>query len=90
MVDSSTTARPILGLLLGHRWVQCQLHPGIRYVSGASILIKSLSTLGVVLGRLRGDAGDLSTRWQIPLQQLHRFGIRHLDVAGLDASHTPV
>jgi len=45
---------------------------------------------GGVLGRLRGDAGDPRTRWQIPPQPVSRFCIRQLEVIGLDASYTPV
>jgi len=40
MAVSSTTAQPILDLALGRRWAQCQLHAGIRYVSGASVFIE--------------------------------------------------
>jgi len=46
MADSSTTAVPILNPSLGRRWARRQLHAGIGYVSGASIPMKSLSTLG--------------------------------------------
>jgi len=45
---------------------------------------------GGVLGRLRGDAGDPRTRWQIPPRPVSRSGIRYLDVIGLNASYTPV
>jgi len=48
MADSATTAAPILNLSPRRRWARRQLHTGIRSVSGASILMKSLSTLGVV------------------------------------------
>jgi len=76
MADSSTTAAPILNLSLGRRWAQRQPHAGIRSVSGASILMKSLFTLrGGVLGRVRGDAGDPRARWQIPPQPLDRSQI---------------
>jgi len=73
MADSSTIVEPILNLLPGRRWARRQLHGGIRYVSGTSILMKSLSTLRGVLGRLRGDAGDPRTPCQIPPQPLSRF-----------------
>jgi len=46
MADSSTTATPILNLLAGRHWAQRQLHAGIMYASVASILMKSLYTLG--------------------------------------------
>jgi len=45
MADSSTTAAPIWDPSPGHRWAQRQLHAGIGYVSGASIPMKSLSTV---------------------------------------------
>jgi len=73
MVDSSTTTLPIMNLSPEGRWARCQLHAGIWYVSGASILMKLLSTLRGVLGRLRGDAGDPRTPCQIPPQPLDRF-----------------
>jgi len=62
MADSSTTTEPIVDLSLGRHLARCQIHAGIRYVSVVSILMKSLSTLGGVLGRLRGDAGDPRTQ----------------------------
>jgi len=40
MVDSSTTAQPIIDLSPGRRLAQRQLHSGIRYVSGASVFIE--------------------------------------------------
>jgi len=46
MADSSTTAGPILDLLPGRHWAQRQLHAGIRDVTVASILTKSLHSLG--------------------------------------------
>jgi len=58
MADSSTTAWPIPDLKVQSCWARRQLHAGIRYVPVASILMRSLSTLRGVLGRLRGDAGD--------------------------------
>jgi len=58
MADSSTTALPILDLSLGRRWARRQPHAGIRYVSGASILMKSLSTLGG--GSWEGKEGMLA------------------------------
>jgi len=46
MSDSSTTASAIPDLKAGRRWTRCQLHAGIENVTVASILMKSLSTLG--------------------------------------------
>jgi len=40
MVDSSTTAELILDLSPGRRLARCQLHAGIRYVSGVSVFIE--------------------------------------------------
>ena len=87
MADSSTTGKPILNLSPECRSVRGQLLACIRYVSVASILMKSLPTLGGVLEGLRGDAGDPRTQWQIPPQLIYQFWIRHLDVIGLDASY---
>jgi len=58
MADSSTSALPTLDLSLGHCWAQRQPHAGIRYVSGASILMKSLSALGG--GSWEGKEGMLA------------------------------
>jgi len=44
MADSSTTATPILNPSLGRRWARRRLHAAIGYVSGASILMKSISS----------------------------------------------
>jgi len=46
MADSSTTAEPILDLSPGRRLARRQLHAGIRDVTVASILMKSLHSLG--------------------------------------------
>jgi len=73
MADSSTTSTPILELSPGRHWARHQLQAGIRDVAIASILIKSRDTLGGVLGRLQGDAGDHRTQWQIPPQPRNRF-----------------
>jgi len=48
MAVSSTTAQLILNLSLGRRWARCQLHAGIRYVSGASVLMDFATLLRVV------------------------------------------
>ena len=48
IADSSTTNRLIFDPLSGCHWAQCQLHAGIRYVSVASILMKSPPLLTVV------------------------------------------
>jgi len=68
MADSSTTAAPILILSPGRRWARRQLHAGIGSVPVASILMKSLSTLGGGLGqaergswRSQGSMADSST-----------------------------
>jgi len=50
MADCSTAAGPILNLSPGHHWARRQLHAGIRDVTFASILMKSLH-------RLRGGPG---------------------------------
>jgi len=73
MADSSTTSEPILNPSLGRHLARRQLHAGIKGVAIVSIPMKSVSTLGGVLGRLRGEAGDPRTRWQIPLQPLGQF-----------------
>jgi len=48
MADSSTTAEPILDLLLGRRLARRQLHAGIRYVSGVSVFMEFATLLRVV------------------------------------------
>ena len=48
MADYSTTTRRILLLFAGDCWTRRQLRDGIRYVSVASILRKSLTLVGVV------------------------------------------
>jgi len=49
MADSSTTTDPNLDLIAGGCWTRRQLHGGVRYVSVASILRKSLTLVRVVL-----------------------------------------
>jgi len=66
MADSSITRYPILDLIPGGCWVKRQLHTSIRYVSIASILMRLVYTVGRVLRRLRGEAHDFRTPWQIP------------------------
>jgi len=46
MADSSTNSKPILYPSVGRHRARCQLHAGINDVAIASILMKSLSTLG--------------------------------------------
>jgi len=48
MSDSSTTTAPILHLIAADRWARRQLHSGIKDVSVASKLMKSLTLVGVV------------------------------------------
>jgi len=48
MADSSTTTAPILDLIAGYRWARRQLRSGIKDVSVASELRKSLTLVGVV------------------------------------------
>jgi len=47
MTDSSTTTAPILDLIAGGCWAGGQLRSGIKDVSVASKLMKSLTLLGV-------------------------------------------
>ena len=47
MSDSSTTTPPILDLIAGDCWDRCQLRSGIKDVSVASKLMKSLTAVGV-------------------------------------------
>jgi len=76
MADSSTTIDLILVLAPGGYWARRQLHAGIRYISVASILMKSLSTVGWGPGKAeRGCAGDPRARCQIPPQPLGQFQI---------------
>jgi len=97
MADSSTTAAPILILSPERRWTQRQLHASIRYVPVASILMKSLSTLGGGLAkaelgcwRSQGSMADSSTAAQPILDLLLgrrlarrqlNAGIRYVPVA---------
>ena len=48
MPDSSTTTAPILGPIAGDCWARRQLPRGIKDVSVASQLMKSLTIMGVV------------------------------------------
>jgi len=48
MADSSTAAGPILDLIAGDRWARRQLRSGIKDVSVASELMKSLTLVRVV------------------------------------------
>jgi len=48
MADSSTTTAPILNPIAGDRWAQRQLRSGIKDVSVASELRKSLTLVRVV------------------------------------------
>jgi len=48
MADSATTTRPILNLIAGGYWARRQLRSGVRYISVASILRKSLTLVRVV------------------------------------------
>jgi len=48
MADSTTTASPILDLIAGDCWVRRQLRRGIKDISVASKLMKSLTLVGVV------------------------------------------
>jgi len=48
MADSSTTSAPILNPIAGDRWARCQLRSGIKDVSVASELRKSLTLVRVV------------------------------------------
>ena len=48
MADSSTTTAPILNLIARGRWARRQLHSGIKDVSVASKLRKSLTLVRVV------------------------------------------
>jgi len=97
MAGFSTSAAPIVILSPGRRWARRQLHAGIRYSSVASILMKSLSTLGGGLGkaergwwRLQGSMADPSTTVQPILgllpgrhwaRRLLHDGIRYVPVA---------
>jgi len=48
MTDSSTTSAPILNPIAGDHWARRQLHSGIKDVSVASELRKSLTLVRVV------------------------------------------
>jgi len=47
MADTSTTTAPILDLMAGDCWVRCRVRSGIKDVSVASRLMKSLTLVGV-------------------------------------------
>jgi len=49
MADSSTTSAPILDLIAGDYWARRQIHSGIKNVSVASKLRKSLTLMRVVI-----------------------------------------
>jgi len=48
MTESSTTMPAILDLIMADRWAQRQLHSGIKDVSVASELMKSLTIIVIV------------------------------------------
>ena len=91
MADSSTTTSPILDLIAGDRWARRQLRSGIKDVSVASELRKSLTLVGVVFigttWRYQNSMADYSTTTAPILdlivgywwarRQLHR-GIRYV------------
>ena len=99
MADSSTTAGPILVLSPGRYWAQCQLHAGIGNVDVASILMKSLHSLGGGPGkaergcrRSQDSIADSSTNpWPIPNVKTRRCwaqcqlyaGIRYVSIASI-------
>ena len=70
MADSSTTTGPILDPIAGDCWARRQLRSGIKDVSVASRLMKSLTLLGVVfIGKLAMpelDGRFLHDRWTNP------------------------
>ena len=70
MADSSTAAGPILDLIAGDRWARRQLRSGIKDVSVASKLMKSLTLVRVVfIGTLaipELDGRFLHDRWTNP------------------------
>jgi len=67
MSDSSTTARPILDLIAGDCWARRRLRSGIKDVSVASKLMKSLALVGVgfigILALPELDVRFLHDRW---------------------------
>ena len=97
MADSSTTTGPILNLSPGRHWARRQLHTGMRDVAVASILMKSLHSLGGGPGqaergcwRSQTSMADSSTPgWPIPdLKARRRWaqrqlygGIRYVSIA---------
>ena len=70
MADSSTTTSPIPDLIAGDRWARRHLRSGIKDVSVASELRKSLTLVGVVfIGTLaipELDSRFLHDRWTNP------------------------
>jgi len=67
MADSSTTTALILNLIAGDRWARRQLRSGIKDVSVASELRKSLTLVRVVfidtLALAELDVRSLHDRW---------------------------
>jgi len=70
MADLSTTTAPILNLIAGDCWARCQLHSGIKNVSVASKLRKSLNLMRVVfidtLAISEPDGGSLHNHCSDP------------------------
>ena len=70
MADSSITTHPILDPIAGDGWARRQLRSGIKDVSAASGLMKSLTLLGVVfIGTLaipELDGRFIHDRWTNP------------------------
>jgi len=70
MTASSITTAPILDVIVGDCWAPRQLHRGIKDVSVASELMKSLTLVGVVfidtLGIPELDGGFLHNHWSDP------------------------
>jgi len=70
MADYSTAAGPILDLIAGDCWARCQLRSGIKDVSVASKLMKSLTLVGVVYIRTLAipepDGRSLHSRFSDP------------------------
>jgi len=64
MADPSTTTAQIVNLIAGDCWAPRQLSNGIRYVSVASKLSKSLSSVEDILGiklEISSSMADYST-----------------------------
>jgi len=77
MADSSTTTAPILGLIAGDCWARRQLPSGIKDISVASKLRKSLTFVGVVfigtLGLQELNVRFLHDRWSDPVSDCGRL-----------------